>query len=184
MQVIRLWVQLLVVFLKHLQPQVLPASPTVSLAGTSTICVGESSTLTASGADTYSWNTGASTSSIVVSPSVTTPYTAIGTSSITGCSGTTTLSLGVNLCTGINTVSTKINGLLIYPNPSNGEFTVELNNGASKTIQVTDFTGKLVYTNTSSKDKVNVNISHLASGIYYIKIQSNNASEIIKMVKQ
>lgn len=40
-----------------------------------TICEGESVTLTASGGDTYLWNTGETTQSITVSPNITTTYT-------------------------------------------------------------------------------------------------------------
>jgi len=160
------------------------ALPTISITGVTTICKGEVSILAASGANTYSWNTGATTSSISVSPTTTIVYTATGTSSLTGCSNTATLSLVVNPCTGINEVASKISGLLIYPNPSTGEFTIELSNGLSKAIEVSDLSGRVVFTNTSSKDKVNVNITHLASGIYYVKIQSNNANEVIQILKQ
>jgi Zn-dependent metalloprotease len=40
-----------------------------------TICSGQSASLTASGSTTYTWSTGANTSSIVITPSVTTVYT-------------------------------------------------------------------------------------------------------------
>ncbi|MBA3682857.1 MAG: hypothetical protein H0W73_17085 [Bacteroidetes bacterium] len=46
---------------------------------TPTICVGASATLFASGSSTYSWSTGATTTSVVVSPTVTTTYTVRGT---------------------------------------------------------------------------------------------------------
>ena len=64
------------------------ASVTVSTApsivvNSSTICTGQSATLTASGVTTYSWNTGATTSSIVVSPTTNTVFTVNGT--LTGC---------------------------------------------------------------------------------------------------
>ena len=51
-------------------------SPTVNAAN-ATICAGQSATLTATGATTYSWSTGSTASSIVVSPSSTTSYTAV-----------------------------------------------------------------------------------------------------------
>ena len=58
--------------------------PTVSANTSNTlICTGQSVTITASGASTYSWNTSATTSAIVVSPSTTTTYSVIGTSSNT-----------------------------------------------------------------------------------------------------
>ena len=53
-------------------------SPTLSVNSPS-MCVGQSITLTASGATTYSWNTGVLTNTLVVSPNATTHYTVIGT---------------------------------------------------------------------------------------------------------
>lgn len=53
------------------------SSPSVSVAGITTLCTGGTSTLTASGGSTYFWNTGSSSSAIVVSPSVTTTYSVV-----------------------------------------------------------------------------------------------------------
>lgn len=62
---------------------------------TATICPGESYTYLSQGAVTYSWNTGAHGPSIVVSPTVTSLYSVIGTS--LGCnSATQTNTLTVN----------------------------------------------------------------------------------------
>jgi len=62
-----------------------PASGlTVSISSPSVICSGQSATLTASGAPNYSWSTGATTNSIVVSPTVTTSYNVAGTN-VNGC---------------------------------------------------------------------------------------------------
>ncbi len=52
--------------------------------GGGVICAGQSATLTASGATTYSWSTGSTNQSIVVSPSSTTSYT-LGGSNIGVC---------------------------------------------------------------------------------------------------
>jgi len=49
--------------------------PVVTITGGSSICSGNSTTLTASGGGTYSWNTGSTNSSINVSPVITTGYT-------------------------------------------------------------------------------------------------------------
>jgi hypothetical protein len=49
--------------------------PTLSITtGNNQFCIGNSATLTASGAPSYTWNTGATTSSIVVTPSVSANY--------------------------------------------------------------------------------------------------------------
>lgn len=69
------------------------SNPTVSVAN-ATICSGQTSTLTASGATSYSWNTGATTSSITPSPTISTNYTVTGFIGL--CSNTKTLSLTVN----------------------------------------------------------------------------------------
>ncbi|MCX8081425.1 MAG: T9SS type A sorting domain-containing protein [Bacteroidia bacterium] len=71
-------------------------SPTVNV-NSATICAGNSAVLTASGAASYSWNTGATTASISVSPSVTTVYTVTGVTS--GCSNTKTTQVTVNSAT-------------------------------------------------------------------------------------
>jgi hypothetical protein len=70
-------------------------SISVSITGGGPICVGESSTLTASGGGSYVWSTGATTASITVSPQTTTTYsvTVTGTS---GCSGTASTTVVVN----------------------------------------------------------------------------------------
>jgi len=68
-------------------------TPTVSV-NSQTICSGTSTVLTASGATSYSWNTGPVTNTISASPTVTTVYTVTGTS--TGCSSSTTGTITVN----------------------------------------------------------------------------------------
>jgi len=75
---------------------VLP-SPTVTVSSSPTaICLGNSATLTANGALTYTWNPGALTgSNVVVNPTITTEYTVTGSNGLCG-SGSTTLLLVVN----------------------------------------------------------------------------------------
>jgi PKD repeat protein len=70
--------------------------PTVSITGTNTICNGTSTTLTASGATNYTWNTGPLTPGITVSPSTTTNYFVVG-SDPSGCSDTAFQTVTVNL---------------------------------------------------------------------------------------
>jgi uncharacterized repeat protein (TIGR03803 family) len=51
--------------------------PTIAVTS-ATVCAGSTATLTASGASTYTWNTGATTPSITVTPTNDTTYTVIG----------------------------------------------------------------------------------------------------------
>ncbi len=79
------------------------------ITGNTTICPGGTATLTASGGSTYSWSNGASTASIIVSPSSTSTYSVVV--SIGGCSGTATgtitvSSVGVPFITGNTLICT------------------------------------------------------------------------------
>jgi gliding motility-associated-like protein len=70
--------------------------PTLTAAAAaSTICAGNTTTLGATGALTYTWNPGAATGfTVMVSPSATTIYTVTGENAL-GCTGATTVSVDV-----------------------------------------------------------------------------------------
>ena len=67
--------------------------PNVSISGNTTICEGNSTTLTASGADNYSWSTGDNTASATISAFGV--YTVTGTSAA-GCSNTANVTVLVS----------------------------------------------------------------------------------------
>ncbi len=71
--------------------------PNVSTATTaSTICAGNSTTITGTNANTYIWNPGAfNGTTITVSPTVTTTYTVTGTNTTSGCTSTSTRTIHV-----------------------------------------------------------------------------------------
>lgn len=59
--------------------------PTLAITGNTNICKGSTSTLTASGATSYTWNSGANTTSISVTPTITTTYTVTGDNGAGSC---------------------------------------------------------------------------------------------------
>ncbi len=67
--------------------------PTANITGNDTICLGESSTLTASGGGSYLWNTTDTTATLIVNPTSTTPYSVIV--NVGGCLDTTTYTINV-----------------------------------------------------------------------------------------
>ncbi|MGM9746799.1 MAG: T9SS type A sorting domain-containing protein [Paludibacteraceae bacterium] len=70
--------------------------PTLNIVGETTICYGESTTLTVSGADTYVWDHGlGSGSTVTVNPTVTTKYTVTGTDA-NGCTNSKDVEVIVN----------------------------------------------------------------------------------------
>lgn len=63
----------------------------------------------------------------------------------------------------------------IYPNPSNGVFTVSNDQGLEQTIEVYDVAGKVIYTTTSSS-AATIDLSGAASGVYTVKVSNNSGS--------
>lgn len=79
-----------------------------------------------------------------------------------------------------NNETNLMENIKVYPNPSDGNFTVELKNLKSTEVKISmyDIFGKEIYMlNTSldiSKDYNKINLSDIPSGLYFISIISNN----------
>jgi gliding motility-associated-like protein len=97
------------------------SSPSLSVNST-TICAGQTTTLSVSGASSYIWNNGTTTNTAVVNPIVTTTFSVVG--SIGTCSATTTVNVVVNplpiisipsitICAGQNATLTAV-GASVY----------------------------------------------------------------------
>jgi hypothetical protein len=84
---------------------------TISVSNPTAICIGESTTLNASGATTYNWSNGGIGSNVVVSPVATTGYTVNGISTVGGttCSSTGTTMVTVNPLPTVTASSTRTN---------------------------------------------------------------------------
>jgi uncharacterized protein (TIGR02145 family) len=84
-------------------------SVAISISGTTSIGAGQSTTLAASGANTYLWSTEETTASITTTPAETTTYTVIGTNQY-GCTGTASVTVtvipqGGQPCPGMATIT-------------------------------------------------------------------------------
>jgi PKD repeat protein len=144
-----------------------------------TICEGNAATLSASGANTYSWSTGATTSSIAVSPSVTTTYTVTGMNG--ACSLDAVVSVSVMVCSGIRENSLSGAYISITPNPSNGKFTVSTDLRDNFSLTVYNSLGQMINYFPQSKNKLNVDLSRYGKGIYYLQFSSGGNSRNVKV---
>lgn len=150
--------------------------PNVTAVSTRTsICSGDFAVLNGNGAATYTWMPGgAHTTSITITPTVTSTYTLTGKSSA-GCVSTATVSQLVLPCTGINEAG-NVAGIDIYPNPNVGS--VNINIPAElvgySSIQVFDAIGKLVIKENLTDESTHLNTSRLEEGLYIYKIYDNN----------
>lgn len=156
------------------------AAPVIGTSSTSSlICSGQSATLTATGATTYSWLPAGTGTSIAVSPTVTATYTVSGTNTL-GCTGTATVSQAVSPCTGISNNLASGTDVQLFPNPSNGVFTIELN--STSQVSVTNALGQVVLTQKFDGGSHTVNLQNQSKGFYFVKISQNNKQETIKIV--
>lgn len=81
--------------------------PTLNATSTqSTICSNQTTTLAITGADTYTWSTLETTSTITVSPNQTTTYSVTGTNTLTGCSNITNVTVSVTPTPTLGVVAT------------------------------------------------------------------------------
>ncbi len=73
----------------------------------------------------------------------------------------------------------------IYPNPTTGQFTIDLRGSARpRSVEITDITGKIIYNTTMEHVALQIDISENASGIYFIKFQNNETVKILKVIKE
>ena len=77
----------------------------------------------------------------------------------------------------INNYEKNISNFNIYPNPTNESFNIDIDANNQLNIEIYDISGKLLL---SSKTTKNINISSLNSGIYFVKINSDNEIYNIK----
>ncbi len=162
------------------------ANPSVSAStSNSMICSGESAVLTAStSATSYTWNTGATTMSVSVSPTVTSTYT-VNVSNAAACVASSTVMVTVNACVGINEAVANL--ISVYPNPNNGVVNINLTAELAKnaTLEVYDALGKLVVKQVLVNELNTINMSNLDNGIYTFKVLNNtNTVKIGKLIKQ
>jgi len=97
---------------------------------------------------------------------------------LNGCSGTSTV---YNVTTiGIESMVEK--GVMIYPNPSDGQFVVSGNKISS--VIIYDLTGRKVFEKyvSSNTTKADINISYLPSGIYSASVGDNGSVSTFKLV--
>ena len=157
--------------------------PTVSIAATKTVmCKADSGPqLTASGASTYTWNNNATTTTVNVLPTTTNNTFSVTGTDANGCTNGNFITIKVNLCTGINGVLANSTALMVYPNPSNGEFTIT--GDSDITLKIVNELGQEVSSlKLSTQNDHKVSVSNLANGIYFIVGQNENGSVNQKII--
>ncbi len=82
----------------------------------------------------------------------------------------------------VNIVSVNNISFNIYPNPSNGQFSIEGED--IKNIEIVDITGKTVKQFTMDNEQLTINLSNNPKGIYFAKITTSKGVNTEKLIIQ
>lgn len=155
--------------------------PTVSVATSSSlICVGQAASLTASGATTYSWNTGAGTSIIVINPTVTTSYTVTGNNN--GCSNGMAFTQNVSACTDIAKIELAKNETVMYPNPASAQITLLFESEGAVEVVIYNTLGQIAKIESKYISGTIMDLLSLSKGIYTVCVQNGNQRFTKKLI--
>ena len=134
-------------------------------------------TNTSTGATSYSWDFGDFTNSSATAPAhayaANGTYTVVLTAINGNCTSTTSFEISIEV--GMEE-ATALN-FMVYPNPAAEQVLVAFENNSTGTLNITDATGRLVYTAQITEVGAvlhPVNVSELASGSYTVQLINAN----------
>jgi hypothetical protein len=161
-----------------LETVIVSGLPQVTITGKTKICLGEQVTLAAAGANSYSWNTGQQTGTVLQTPGANTVYVVTGFDA-NGCQSHQQYSVAVDECLGLND-SNKPDEWEIYPNPGNGKFKVVGANNSN--IGVFTIQGLQILDFQAGEGPESLDISNHPDGIYLVRLTGRTKVKIL--VKQ
>jgi PKD repeat protein len=93
----------------------------------------------------------------------------------------------VDPCTGINDFS-DLSEIRIYPNPTSGAITIGFNQTlGSIEVLVMSTLNKVVFSEsleTISGKRLDIDLSHLAKGVYFVRLKTDNLEKTVKVILQ
>jgi hypothetical protein len=155
-------------------------NPTVTATAARTVmCKGETQIITATGASTYSWSNGANTSTISITPSVSTiqNMTVVGTSSL-NCSAKATVIVNVQAC---NTLAeNNTTHLSVFPNPTHHLINIQSEKAIH--VKLMNQMGQVVYTADLQEGITTIDLSSIAKGLYFLSAEGTTGTELHKVI--
>lgn len=71
----------------------------------------------------------------------------------------------------------------IYPNPTNGNFSLAaINVDGEYQVEIINYTGQVVYAETYSANKVNISMNSVAPGMYFVRLTNNGSTIVQRMI--
>lgn len=170
-----------------------PVDLVMYVTPSNTICPGTSVNLSItgfSGTGTYTWSTGAHTTSITATPTATLTVYSVTATATSSCIARGSVSVITSTNAAENCpVSVKEESFVsynLYPNPNTGEFTITFNHVQNNaTVEVMDALGKLVLSQNVNGMETTVNTTTLQNGIYFVTVRDEkNILVRTKVIKQ
>lgn len=157
-------------------------APDLTLTSTAPIlCIGETAVLTVDGAASYSWEgLGSSDATIAISPTVATDYTVTALSA-NACSATAVITQSVQDCTGLEKAMSSSAEIRVYPNPSNGLFSIRAEGEAS--LKIMDVMGKQIYSVQLLQPETEIDIRNYPHGVYFVQITKKGIISTYKVIR-
>ncbi len=163
---------------------VLPPPQLNAISSQDSICAGQNVNLMALGAQSYTWTNGTSSfigGTVQVSPPVTTVYTVTGTDSL-GCTNSLALVQTVLNCSFEEETMTK-NSIKVYPNPISDKLYLQFELNLQVKVSVLDLHGRCLEEFEVYEQNAVLNVQGLSPGLYFIKIETEEGIEVLKVFK-
>lgn len=82
----------------------------------------------------------------------------------------------------LSTIDSQLNGISIFPNPTKNILNIKGLETTLESVEVYSITGQKVISTTTNLNTINV--SAIANGVYFLKLNTADASKTIKFVKE
>ena len=156
--------------------------PSLSITTSNTLmCPFQTSSLSANGASSYTWNNSQNGSMIAISPTLTSTYIVMGTDA-NGCKNTASYTQSVAVCASVADIVNNVNTILIYPNPNTGEFKLKSDVTLEGKLIVWNVLGQVVFEHYLNSEDTFIK-PNLSKGVYnYRVVQLERKISVGKLV--
>ena len=142
---------------------VFPLPDVTANSSAAIVCLGQSVTLSGSGAASYSWSNSVVNAESFV-PTITTTYFLTGTD-LNNCSNTDSIIITIDLCNGISDINENL--FLVYPNPSDDFVTIQIiSNLLNSNYRISNNEGKIMLNGSLNLIDTKIDLSGLKPGVY------------------
>ena len=158
----------------------------VASANKTTACKGDFVTLSAGGADTYTWNTGFVGAVVTYTlPIDIIYYYSVTGADVAGCKKTVNISVNVLKCLGVNEIGNSGVAVGVMPNPGTGLYNIVAENVTDRLdVQVYNGLGMLVKTMSITEGNNQLDLQNVEAGIYFMHVTVKDVIKTIKLIKE